>query len=77
MPGGRPPKESFKLRANIPLSLYQNLFLVKPELFQPQLPPQFRHGAISQYITRLIVQDLQASRSDSSQSSFSRADLNG
>lgn len=58
MPQGRPPKDQTRLQSYIPTALFEQMFLLHPELFQSKLPPKFRHGALGLYLTSLIQQDL-------------------
>lgn len=76
MPRGRPQKDQIRIQPFIPKDLYFEMFMIYPELFKSQLPPEFQHGAITKYITSLIVKDisLQKQFREATLSSASRAE---
>ena len=60
-PYGRPRTFNTVYKLRIPESIITQIFLAHPELFKPNEPGTFRHGAFSSYITRLLKEDLNRS----------------
>lgn len=68
MPRGRPKKDTVELYVRVPSSYLALLVSTRPDLFKPAEPGVFRHGALSGYISRLILSDIRASRSSGNSS---------
>jgi hypothetical protein len=57
-PYGRPRTQVSELKIRIPEHILPEIKRHYPQMFRPGPGTIFRHGALSTYITRLVVQDL-------------------
>ena len=68
MPRGRPKKDTEGVKIHLPSDLISSMLEAKPMLRNPNpvssRSSRFRHGALSTYVTRLILDDLRKSEKE-------------